>query len=172
MILTGNEIAKQVKLGNITISPFVKEQVNPNSYNYRINDVLINLEKNKIIKIPKTGYVLKPHTAYLASTYETLGSSKYAMSLIGRSSMGRLGLFLQLSANIGHTGACHKWTLELVCAKPFKIYPRMIIGQMSFWTNMGKVKKYTESYSKYDAPKLSKLERFYDFNRKWNNKTD
>jgi hypothetical protein len=44
---------------------------------------------------------------------EELGSRKYAMSLIGRSSIGRLGLFLQVSANLGHTGSSHCWTLEL-----------------------------------------------------------
>lgn len=60
------------------------------------------------------------------------------MSLIGRSSTGRLGLFLQVSADLGHTGAEHKWTLELVAAKPIKIYPNMIIGQISFGKIMEK----------------------------------
>ena len=33
MILSGKEIEKQVKNGNISIDPFTNEQINPNSYN-------------------------------------------------------------------------------------------------------------------------------------------
>lgn len=164
MILTGDEIKKQVKKGSITINPFNKEQLNPNSYNYRIGTEIISFKiKNckKVtsnIEIPKNGFILEPHKTYLANTYEILGSKKYAMSLIGRSSLGRLGLFLQVSANLGHTGSIHKWTLELVSTKRFKIYPNMIIGQMSFWTNEGNLKLYKGHYSKFNCPKKSKIE--------------
>ena len=164
MILTGNEIIKQVKKGKIIIKPFTKDQINPNSYNYRIGKELIcfyfknDIKKSKKIKIPEKGFILEPHKIYLANTYETLGSSKYAMSLIGRSSLGRLGLFLQVSANLGHTGSVHKWTLEIVSTTHFKIYPNMIIGQISFWTNKGNIKHYNEGYSLFNMPKLSILE--------------
>ena len=161
MILTGGEIEKEVGKSNIIIIPFNKDQINPNSYNYRINDGIVNFSNNNIkrIEIPKSGFVLKPHQVYLASTYEILGSKKYAMNLIGRSSLGRLGLFLQVSANLGHTGSKHSWTLELVSAKPFRIYPRMIVGQISFWDNKGKIILYEKSYSKYNDPKQSKIRR-------------
>ncbi len=155
---------KQIKKGNIIIEPFYLEQVNPNSYNYRINDQLImfdiknNKKHKKTIKIPKEGIILEPHKTYLASTFETLGSIKYAMSLIGRSSLGRLGLFLQVSANLGHTGSIHKWTLELVATKKIKIYPFMIIGQISFWENKGNISSYLEGYSKFNLPQVSKME--------------
>jgi len=164
MILTGSEIKKQVKKKNITIEPFNENQINPNSYNYRIGNKLIifeikNMEKNsKEIKIPKEGFVLEPHKTYLASTYEILGSKKYAMSLIGRSSIGRLGLFLQVSANLGHTGSVHKWTLEILSTKKFRIYPFMIIGQISFWDNKGEINPYEKGYSQFNKPKISKLE--------------
>lgn len=161
MILTGNEIEKEVKKSNITIIPFNKNQVNPNSYNYRINNEIIDFSDNKAkkVKIPKIGFVLKPHQVYLANSYEILGSERYAMSLIGRSSLGRLGLFLQVSANLGHTGSRHSWTLELVSAKPLIIYPYMIIGQISFWDNKGKIVHYRKGYSKYNQPKQSKIRR-------------
>jgi len=161
MILTGSEIKKEVENFNITICPFNKNQVNPNSYNYRIGNEIIYFlnNKSKKIKIPKEGFVLKPRRIYLANTYEILGSDKYAMSLIGRSSLGRLGLFLQVSANIGHTGSKHSWTLELVSVKPFRIYPYMIIGQISFWDNKGKIIHYRKGYSKYNSPKQSKIRR-------------
>ncbi|MGM5487716.1 MAG: dCTP deaminase [Nanobdellota archaeon] len=164
MILTGNEITKEVNKKNIVIIPFHLEQINPNSYNYRINDELIeftvkNQQKfEKRIRIPKSGIILEPHKTYLASTLETLGSNKYAMSLIGRSSLGRLGLFLQVSANLGHTGSIHKWTLELVATKKIRIYPFMIIGQISFWNNKGDINLYRNSYSDFNSPQISKLE--------------
>ena len=169
MILTGNEIYKNVKNGKIIIEPFSPEQINPNSYNYRLGDTLLfkkddgNFEE---IKLPEDGYVIEPHRTYLGCTYETLGSSSYSMSLIGRSSLGRLGLFLTVSANLVHIGSVHKWTLEIVSAKPFKLYPFMKIGQISFWCNFGEPNLYIDGYSKYSHPHLSKFEGKYDINRK------
>ena len=162
MILTGSEIEKEVEKLNITIIPFNKNQINPNSYNYRIgNEIIVFSGKNKVKRkeVPKKGFVLEPHQIYLANTYEILGSEKYAMSLIGRSSLGRLGLFLQVSANLGHTGSKHSWTLELVSSKPLRIYPHMIIGQISFWDNKGKIVHYRKGYSNYNKPKQSKIRR-------------
>ena len=162
MILTGSEIKKFVENGDIIISPFNENQLNPNSYNYRMGEELTFKEDDgnyKTIKIPEEGFILYPNRVYLGHTFETLGSKKCAMSLIGRSSTGRLGLFLQVSADLGHTGSVHKWTLELVAAKPFKIYPRMITGQISFWLNYGKPDLYHDGYSSYSRPQISKMEQ-------------
>lgn len=177
MILTGSKIKEEVKNGNITIKPFSFGQMNPNSYNYRLGSTLKIFEKFdgsksffKEIKIPEKGYILEPQKMYLATTKEIIGSSQYAMSLIGRSSMGRYGLFLQCSANLGHTTSKHKWTLEIVATIPIKLYPGMIIGQVSFWRNFGSVKKYKGRYGFLNHPQesfapLSK-QKNYDTNRK------
>lgn len=163
MILTGKEITAQVERGRIVISPFQQDAVNPNSYNYRLGDMLRKQdpETGKLqapMSIPDTGYVLEPHRVYLANTFEVLGSNTYAMSLIGRSSMGRLGLFLQVSANLGHVGSCHSWTLELVAAHRIRIYPRMTIGQLSFWKSCGKLHPYDAGYSLHNGPQPSKFD--------------
>jgi len=170
MILTGNEIQRQLDKGNILLCPFNSSQLNPNSYNYRLGPflkVFIKFNGNKSVfkkvRIPKKGYILKPGRMYLGHTEELIGSKKYAMSLIGRSSMGRLGLFLQVSANLGHTNSSHHWTLELVPSIPIRIYPNMIIGQVSFWTNRGEIKKYTGKFGKYNLPQEA-MNR-YDINR-------
>ena len=144
MILTGQEIIKEVSRGAIFITPFCPDQMNPNSYNYRLGKTIkvfssfdgVSPSFEEII-IPEEGYILDPHTMYLSTTEEEIGSSEYAMSLIGRSSMGRLGLFLQVSADLGHTTSRHNWTLELVASKAIRIYPGMVIGQVSFWENKG-----------------------------------
>lgn len=153
MILTGNKIKEEVENGAITIEPFSEDQINPNSYNYRLGysikvfDSFVHDKSTfKEVDIPSEGYVLEVGKMYLATTKEIIGSSKYAMSLIGRSSMGRYGLFLQCSANLGHTTSKHKWTLEIVASVPIKLYPGMIIGQVSFWKNKGEIGEYTGRY--------------------------
>ena len=147
MILTGNQITKEVEKGSIFIDPFHPAQVNPNSYNYRLGKKLrvaktiafdaSNPNDWEDIIIPKSGYILQPGKLYLGSTVETIGSDTFVPSLIGRSSLGRLGLFLQITADLGHIGTKHKWTLELEVVQPLKVYPNMIIGQVSFWQTEG-----------------------------------
>lgn len=169
MILTGTEICRQRAKGSITIEPFVPSHVNPNSYNYRLGfqlaipSTLDDSYDFKLIEIPRVGYLLEPMKTYLSHTLETLGSDTFAMSLIGRSSLGRLGLFVQVSANLGHTGTNHQWTLELVAAKPFIIYPRMRIGQISFWMNEGVPNLYKAGYAHFDAPTTSQL---FDYSKR------
>lgn len=147
MILTGNQIIEDSANGKIKISPFDQAMVNPNSYNYRLGEVLYKVcddvidpkQKSRVEKIviPESGYCLQPGVLYLGSTYEKIGSDEYAMQLIGRSSIGRLGLFLQVSAPLGHVGTYHNWTLELKVVQPLIVYPRMKIGQVSFWKVKG-----------------------------------
>ena len=162
MILTGSEIIKEYKNGNLIIEPFDEKLINPNSYNYRLGEklkifkeVLEGKQVFEEISIPESGYILNPHQMYLGHTLEILGSRKYASWLIGRSSLGRLGLFLQISANLGHTGSAYSWTLEIVCSIPFKIYPKMKIGQISFWENYGDVNNYQGSYTRFNVPQIS-----------------
>lgn len=162
MILTGNKIKEEITAGHIVVDPFFVDQVNPNSYNYRLGSTLKVFDRFdgekaifKQTEIPEDGYVLEPRKMYLATTKEIIGSSVYAMSLIGRSSMGRYGLFLQASANLGHTTSEHRWTLELVAALPIRLYPGMIIGQVSFWKNFGTVKDYDGLYGHLNHPQES-----------------
>ena len=66
--------------------------------------------------------------------------------------MGRYGLFLQISANLGHTTSSHRWTLELYACKKIILYAGMNIGQVSFWTNRGEVRCYGKTYATFNAP--------------------
>ena len=168
MILTGSEIRRNVTLGRITIDPFVPQQLNPNSYNYRLGDSYIELDNTKTVdfyeedyhhklkKIPSNGLMLKKGHVYLCNTYERIGSENYVVSLIGKSSMGRLGMFLQLSADLGHQGEIHNWTLEIRPIIPIVIYPYMIIGQVTFWKVLGKKTNSVGYYKDFDLPTISK----------------
>lgn len=164
MILTGNEIYAQQAAGGITIAPFEPSHVNPNSYTYRLGPQLgvPNMTARPVhydtIDIPAEGYVLQPGRMYLGHTLEVLGSDSFSMSLIGRNSLGRLGLFLQVSANLIHMGAKHQITLELVAAMPLRLYAGMKIGEISFWQPHGdKGVLYRGGYSAHNAPTMSAL---------------
>ena len=147
-----------VKEGDIYISPFSHKNVNPNSYNYRLGKGLkqcvydgtnTSFVESEILS---SGTELKANTLYLAHTEETIGSKKYMTSLIGRSSIGRLGLFIQITANVGHTGTQHKWTLELYPVRNIIVYPGIIIGQVSFWKNKGLIPQYSGYFGNFDEP--------------------
>lgn len=168
MILTGQEIKKQVQLNRLHIKPFIEANINPNSYNYRLGETLLMITNNiidlkkpvkyKKIHLTEKGYVLQPGKLYLGSTVEEIGSNYYITSLIGRSSLGRLGLFLQITADLGHLGAKHCWTLELTTVQPLRIYPMMKIGQISFWVPEGMDDiKYNGEYAKYSIPHISEF---------------
>jgi dCTP deaminase len=160
MILTGDEIRVELSRGNITIDPFEPTQLNPNSYNYRLapeikrctDNILDPTEGGSWIpfRIPDEGYILEPHDLYLGSTVERIGSSVYVPSLIGRSSLGRLGMFLQTSADLGNLGATHCWTLEIKVVQRLRIYANMLAGQVSFWRPKGNIRSYSGRYDSFD----------------------
>lgn len=168
MILTGDEIRREYLAGNIEIDPFDDRMINPNSYNYRLGRTIYQVTDEVIdakvptsyqaIELPEDGFVLQPNTLYLGSTAEVIGSRKYAMQLIGRSSVGRLGLFLQITAPLGHVGTSHCWTLELKVVQPLRVYPNMKIGQISFWAVSGNNDlPYDGKYWKYKIPHISEF---------------
>jgi dCTP deaminase len=69
----------------------------------------------------------------LCTTSETIGSNRYAMTMSGTSSVGRLGVYVNVTADLGHVGSIGKWTLELTVIQPVRLYPGMLIGQVAFW---------------------------------------
>lgn len=163
MILTGAEIQRELNLGEITISPFEPSLINPNSYNYRLGATIVEVSsvshpQGISRQIPQNGFVLEAGKYYLAATYEEIGSDKYVMSLIGRSSIGRLGLFLQISADLGHQGSIHRWTLELRPTVSIRIYPMMKIGQVSFWLPTGPRTHTKKHFANFSSEALGRIE--------------
>lgn len=162
MILTGPAVRDAVAAGAITIDPFDPALLNPNSYNYHLGSTLKTLvgkpvnphreTETESIEIGPDGYVLQPHTLYLGATVERIGSAQYVTSLIGRSSLGRLGTYLQVSADLGQLGAIHCWTLEIVVVQPLRVYAGMRIGQVSFWCPKGPTMPYGGYYGTLSEP--------------------
>tara|TARA_B100002051_G_scaffold250228_1_gene261511 strand:+ start:53 stop:583 length:531 start_codon:yes stop_codon:yes gene_type:complete len=144
MILSGKEIHQQVENGTISIDPFNSDQLNPNSYNLRLHsdllvydsDVLDMKEKNSTspLTIPNEGLLLEPQKLYLGRTIERTATDKYVPMLEGRSSVGRLGLFIHITAGFGDIGFDGFWTLEIFCVQPIKIYANLEICQIFYHT--------------------------------------
>lgn len=143
MILSGKEIAaKQGK--EITITPFDPSRVNPNSYNLRLHNELLvydepildmkRCNKYHIITIPAGGLVLQPGKLYLGRTVEFTETHGYVPMLEGRSSVGRLGLCIHVTAGFGDAGFKGYWTLEMFCLYPLRIYPNTEICQIYYHT--------------------------------------
>lgn len=154
MILSGNEIVKRLGKG-IIIEPFSESQINPNSYNLRLHNKLLVYEdetldmktenKTRQIIIPDQGLVLDPGTLYLGRTLEYTQTDNLVPMLEGRSSIGRLGLFVHITAGFGDVGFCGYWTLEIFCIQPIRIYPEMEICQIYYHTIEGTFTRYTSN---------------------------
>ena len=153
MILSGKEILKNVESKDIIIEPFDKSRVNPNSYNLTLSDELLVYENDlldmkipnetRLIKIPEEGLVLEPNKLYLGRTNEFTKTEKFVPMLEGRSSTGRLGLFIHVTAGFGDIGFAGYWTLEIFCVQPIKIYPNTQICQIYYHDKSGKYQNNT-----------------------------
>ena len=151
MILSGDDI--QQNLGtNIIIDPFDPECVNPNSYNLTLHEdiltyeeVVLDMKKNNRVrpmKIPESGLVLEPNRLYLGRTVERTETYNLVPMIEGRSSIGRLGLFVHVTAGFGDVGFKGFWTLEMFAVQPIRIYPGIKICQIFYHQIHGKVQDY------------------------------
>lgn len=155
MILSGKEIKN--KLGKeIIIDPFSERQLNSNSYNLKLhnelaiyeNHILDTMKENKISKIiiPEEGIILNPGRLYLGRTLEYTETRDYIPMIEGRSSIGRLGMFIHVTAGFGDVGFCGCWTLEISCIQPVRIYSGIEICQIFYHEIAGEFKEYDGKY--------------------------
>jgi dCTP deaminase len=160
MILSRTEIDRRVAGGGITISPYSPAQLNPTSYSYRLGLEIsepgaaggAGEAGDAVVEIGAAGMLLQPGRLYLSHTYEVIGSRECVVTLMGRPSIGRLGLFVHISADLGNVGDAHRWTLELACVQPVMIYPRMLIGELTFWETSGELAFYSGPYTRFSRP--------------------
>ena len=152
MILSGKEIESRIN-DEIIIDPFDKNRINPNSYNLSLHNELI-MYKNSLLDmkkdnevekliIPSNGLVLEANRLYLGRTVEYTETKNLVPMLEGRSSIGRLGLFVHVTAGFGDVGFKGFWTLEIFCIQPIKIYPNVEICQVYYHTLEGSHENYT-----------------------------
>jgi dCTP deaminase len=141
MILSGKEIEKRLNK-EIFIEPFEPGQINPNSYNLKLHHELMVYENidldmktpnpTKMLEIPEEGLLLETNKLYLGRTVEYTKTNNLVPMLEGRSSIGRLGLFIHVTAGFGDVGFAGFWTLEIFCVQPIRIYAGVEICQIYY----------------------------------------
>jgi dCTP deaminase len=151
VILSDRDIVDALESGHIGLEPFDRELVQPASVDIRVDNRFRIFSNHRyscidprecqedltdLVEVaPEDAFVLHPDEFVLGSTVEvvTLGPG-YVARLEGKSSLGRLGLLCHATAGWIDPGFNGHITLELsnVATLPIKIYPGMLIGQLSF----------------------------------------
>lgn len=174
-MLTGKKIIEEVRSGNITISPFIEDNVGPNSYDLHWGNVAIQVLPNMDGEyidmrepaafctryIPETGMIIEPGELYLIATDECVGSSLYVPQIVGRSSIGRMGISVSPHAAFGDLGYFGKWTLQVSSVMPVKIYPHMRVCHVFFEEVVGDTAiAYRGRYQGADGPMPNYFQKF------------
>jgi dCTP deaminase len=175
-ILTGAAIHDCVVTGQITINPYNVKQVNPNSYNLKLGKKLLIYRVDRMpdaaldmraenfteeLEIPEEGLVLYPNILYLGETEEYTDTPHHVPHIEGRSSVGRLGMQVHVTAGFGDVGFKGKWTLEITVVHPLRVYAGVEVCQIAFQTVWGTINRYQGKYLNQEGVVASHL--FKDF---------
>ena len=175
-ILTANEIKREQGNG-IIIEPFQEQNVNPNSYNLRLDLYSLKFAPTCVkfdcaednanlfeplfgkddLRIEKDVWLL-PSRLYLACTIEHTTVNNYIPIIVGRSSLARLGVEVHRTAGFGDLGFNGFWTLEITCTNKIRVYHGMNIAQIYFVEPKGEIDTlYTGKYQNNEGCQTSKL---------------
>jgi dCTP deaminase len=160
MILTGPEIERETGHGSIDISPWRPEHINPASYDLTLGETYRTYvtasgqaldarveNMTRLHGIAKEGLVLEPGELYLMYTAESVWTDRYVPIIDGKSSIGRLGICVHLTAGYGDPGFRGQYTLEVTCVRPVRVYAGMCFCQVRFHAMQGVVKLYRGNYA-------------------------
>lgn len=162
MILSDGEIKEYLDLKKLVVEPIDEIQIQPASIDIRLGNTfcIVDNSSNSIIRlddevnykiIKQDSYVLLPGQFVLATTMEYVSFPNDLTAFVeGRSSLGRLGLFIQ-NAGWVDPGFEGEITLELFNASRFAIELRagQRIGQLVFAkTGREAINPYSGKYQK------------------------
>jgi dCTP deaminase len=85
-----------------------------------------------------------------------MGSRSYVPVIKGKSSIGRLGLFIHATADLIDVGSINRWTLQLIPTLDIRVFAGMLIGQVTFWEILGETALYSGKYQGTMRPTASK----------------
>ncbi|MGH2379554.1 MAG: dCTP deaminase [Candidatus Limnocylindria bacterium] len=152
MVLSDRDIRAAIDAGRIGIDPFDPRCLQPASLDVRLDrqfrvfrssrHAYIDLRKGvdditELVTIDAEPFILHPGEFVLGSTLERVRLANDLVSRVeGKSSLGRLGLLIHSTAGFIDPAWDGHITLELsnVNTIPITLYPRMRIGQLSFFT--------------------------------------
>lgn len=137
MILSDKTIDEIItKNGVFLVNPYTRNQLQPNSYDCLLGDELKTLS-GETINISEEPYTLKPNEFILGSTFESVNVPRDICGHVdGKSSIGRLGVFVHVSSGFIDSGFHGNITLEIFnCSnKSFELIQGMPICQLVFET--------------------------------------
>lgn len=162
MIFTGSLIKEHIRNGTIICEPLVLNNIGTNSIDVTLgSEVKILGDKNGLMptidgcvnpyikqfhtdvdfhKDEKGVYfIAEPNQLYIAHTNERVGSLIDVPVMEGKSSLGRLGVFIHVTAGFGDIGFIGTWTLEIVVVKRTRLYVGMKIAQIGFHKSVGDI---------------------------------
>jgi dCTP deaminase len=151
----------------------LKDIVRPSHY-FPNPKLALDPDKNhKFIEtqIPKNGLMLRPNTLYIAHTLEYTGNKDSVPMLDGRSSIGRLGIYIHVTAGFGdvgfgwdyekntgmNDGKGNRWTLEIQVVHPIIVYSGMEICQMRVEEVSPDFTPYNGRYAKQTGAETSRF---------------
>ncbi|MCP1446318.1 dCTP deaminase [Pseudomonas sp. GGS8] len=166
MILTGSKIREEIGAGNIIVEPFDESQLSTNSYDLRLGykylkyrEGVIDLKKQHlydVYDIPEEGLQLEVGDFLLSESLEVIGSDHFVPIIHAKSGTARAGLFVHVTADLIDIGSIGKTTFQLYATLPVKIYPKMLLAQVSFWRPEGEITLYKGKYQNTTGPQPSK----------------
>jgi dCTP deaminase len=159
MILDRRSIIDAMSAGSIAVRPYDPDALRSNSYDVHLSpwlsvhrrpfpvgaDPLTRMIDDQPpldcaaddpvdeIEIPREGLVLQPGRLYLGATLEYTEAHNVVPWLDGKSSGGRKGLFIHVTAGRGDLGFCGHWTLEIIVVEPLRVYAGMPVGQLTWF---------------------------------------
>lgn len=144
MILSDKDIDHIIKSGKaFLVNPYNEEMLQPNSIDLTLGDELKKID-GKSIDLRQSSYKLKPQEFLLGSTSEKIHMPHDLCGHIdGKSSIGRLGVFVHVSSGFIDSGFTGNITLEIYNAsdREFGLYHGMDICQILFQTLTSPVMK-------------------------------
>jgi len=155
-LLSDSAIQEAIDDGLIEIYPFQHDQIQPASYDLTLDRHFLQPNKDVFMvdvadmsdehmspfSVGSDGLIIEPGDFLLGCTRERV---KIPQSLVGRvegkSSLGRLGLSIHITAGFIDPGFEGQITLEIVNLAPYEIivYPGMRIAQIAFSQVQGEV---------------------------------
>lgn len=148
MILSDRDIRKEIEAGNIVIDPLIDENIEPSSVDLRLGDNFKIVWQNGwdildirqgdgalVYKDTKDTIVIHPNQFVLATTMEMVElPDDISANVLGRSSLGRIGISVHQTAGYIDPGFEGEITLELSNhgPAPVKLYSGDRICQIVF----------------------------------------
>ena len=145
MILSDRTLKELINRDELKIEPLVEEQIQPASVDLRLGNSFLKINENlmevmtltdeiRYESIEREEIVIPPHSFLLATTREKIELPEDLTAFVeGRSSIGRMGLFIQ-NAGWVDPGFAGRITLELFNANrlPIKLTAGRRICQLVF----------------------------------------